>query len=126
MVNKPSPIFEQVLDNSTRLIDITFNLNTGSKMQGKFETEFINGWLEGIYLESESQLDVRIFIEDKDYTIYHKRDFFGKEFFLIRDKIMDKSARLFQLFDKIAINDTIKVIVKGARNQNLKVTLRVS
>lgn len=85
--------------------------------QVTFVTEPINGVLEGIFVSSQRNIQLRVTMGTSDIEVLNIQSIEGEHFIPIRLGVVDMLGVSFpHVADKIPLNDALKFEIKGARN----------
>lgn len=105
-------------------MEIPIVLNT-SNGQVSFQTEKLNGKLDGLIIDSDSRVEV-IIQSIHGYTILHRKDFIGTNYFSPRNRISTPEESIYDYltFDKFNLNEEIIITIIGQKNQQVGFILR--
>lgn len=105
-------------------MEIPIVLNT-SNGQVSFQTEKIKGKLDSLIIDSDSRIEI-IIQSIHGYTIFHRKDFIGIEYFSPRNRISTPIESIYDYltFDKFNINEEIILTIIGQKNQQVGFILR--
>ncbi len=106
--------------------DLGFGLNTSQSGMVEFVTPHINGVIEGIYIDSEKQVSIKIWIDEwEDDILYDVASFAGKKYLPLRLSAIDKTAEKFNFSPvRWAMNNSLRVEVKGGFNSQVNFVVR--
>ena len=105
--------------------EIPIELNTGQKGSTSVELPLINGYLEDIFIDTEKPIQIEILLEKFPIIIYQNVDQKGlKHIPLPIEAISDNAERFMYSNTKLALNDKLKINVKGPFNTKIKMLIR--
>lgn len=107
--------------------DIVFTLNTNDTGKVVYDTETINGVLEAVIIESDSQVQVVITLGNSAITLFDSSNLpiVGSQYLPIRvQSISNKFEGVTQSGEKWALNDSLHCEVTGSKNTTVTFTFR--
>ena len=117
---------KETQDNIEKTVkDLVFGVNTMTSGKVTFITEPINGILEGIFVDSQEPIQLRVTIGDSDIEVFNIQSIQGEQFVPIRLGVVDSLGVAFgNIADKWALNDVLRFEVKGPMNSQVKLIVR--
>ena len=117
-------------NNSTGIKEKVYELFTGNNKQIEFTTDHINGLLEGIILSTTKGIQAEIFIDGgaTDIVLYEDVDFKGTKYLPLRAMAVPSRGGEQFNFSPVqwALNDFLKIKIKGVENTSIILTVRYS
>lgn len=106
-----------------------FILNTSTSGSASYTTNLINGFLEGVIISSGAPVQITIMLEEYNIVVYNVVNFYGDVYEPIRVQAIkgDVSREKYNYSqEKLALNDRLKVEVKGSFGTQVKFCVRYS
>ena len=108
--------------------EMNFSLNTASSGRAEYTTDLINGFLDGIIIDSHIPIHINITIEGYvGIVLYDVVNFSGQHYEILRFQgIQGNKGREVVNYssEKIALNDKLKIEVKGPKSVEVKFVVR--
>ena len=122
-------IVEDVTEIKNTLGDIkekVFRLNLLNNAQAEYLTEKINGELKGIIIDSETQVNLRISLNNyPNIILYEKNGYTGQKYLSLKnDTTFSNNERAQGNGECWYLNDEIKFEVEGGMNATVKFVVR--
>jgi len=110
-------------------------INTGSRKEGsigfepefsEFETNIINGHLDGLIIDSDEQVSVTI-TSELGYLIFHSAQHKGINYYAPRALLQGAISNIIvqDQFEKFNLNERLNIRVSGPTDTNVKIILRI-
>lgn len=106
--------------------DLAFGVNTMTSGKVTFITPPINGTLEGIFVDTQEAIQIRVTIGTSNVMrVFEIQSFQGTEFIPVRMGVVDSLGVSFpNVADKWALNDVLTFEVKGPLNTEVRFAVR--
>ena len=112
-------------EKEERIKDISFSMNTVSSGKATYVTPKINGELEGILILTDKQVEINIFLGDTGIPVFTIQSIQGQNYIPVRLGAVDcKGVNFRDSNVKWALNDTLRVEVKGQFNSEVSFKMR--
>jgi len=90
-----------------------------------FVTELINGYLEGIFVDTKEQIQLRVTTSKTDIVIFDIQNLQGNQFIPVRLGVVSSLGESFRDgYTKWVLNDRLRFEVKGPLNSEVKFVVR--
>ena len=126
---KVSVEVDEPADNR-KIKEKTYELFTGNNKEIDFVTERINGMLESVVLTTSKPVQVEILMDMiiTEFVIYENNDFKGSMYLPLRAMAVPRRGGEQFNFSpvRLALNDFLRVRVKGVENTDISLIVRYS
>jgi len=129
MESKVKEDFEMTFKESpkSRVLDYAFSVNTMTSGEVSYETELINGTLDGIIICSKNQIQLSISLKDLDIPLFEIQSIQGDNFISLGNGVIDAKGEHFRdCFSKWSLNDKLVFRISGPLNSEVKFVVRYS
>jgi len=105
--------------------DLAFGVNTMTSGKATFITEHINGILEGIFINSQNAVQLRVALGNTDLVLFDISSIEGTVYIPLRSGVVDGIGLAFpNVADKYPLNDVLMFEVKGPLNTEVNFKVR--
>lgn len=119
-------VINETDNNSEKIKDISFTLNTGLESVVSFTTEKINGILESVIIDAEKPINIHISLnEHPNVTLFDVLGFIGEKYLpLQQEPTSSDNQKLNFGTVKWILNDSLKITINGNINTLVHFTFR--
>jgi len=112
-------------EKEERIKDISFSMNTMGSGKASYITPKINGELEGVFVLTEKQIAVNIFLGNTDILVFAINSIQGQNYIPVRLGVVDCEGVGFRdAHTKWMLNDSLRVEIKGPFNSEVSFKMR--
>ena len=113
-------------EGSSLIKEETIELFTGDRNSAEATTELINGFLEGFIISTNKNIQIQIsLVDNPEIVLFDVVDYSGSKFIPLRVRAIDERNDVFNLSqEKYALNDNLRIVVKGNIDTEVKIKVR--
>lgn len=113
-------------DNSNKIKEMIFTLNTGMDASIEHITDNINGEIQSLIIDCDKQVNVKISLENfGNIKLLNAIGFFGQKYIPLRIEAMSPDIQKLNFgVTKYYLNDRLRVVVDGNINSLVRFIIR--
>lgn len=118
---------KETKDEEQSIMDYSFSVNTSQSGKASFISPTINGSLECVIISSTNPVEVCIYLDEyyEDILLLDMRNFSGSKYFPLRiEPVLKENERLVNSAVKWALNNKLRIEVKGPFNSTVNFIVR--
>jgi hypothetical protein len=107
-----------------RELKILMNTDNG---QASFQTDFQEGELDGIIIDSVEKCEI-IIESEMGYLLLHRHEHYGVKYYSVRNRVSTPDESLLDHlgYEEFSLNERLIITIRGRKNQEVKFTFRFS